>query len=92
VTSPEVSTRVSSQLPRRGAIVTASTCALSLDRRASYAVASHQIHIIFDICSHAPWAAKRAMNSRSRSAACITGPRIAQATNAAGGRLPASIP
>src|SRR5262249_46689319 len=59
---------------------------------ASCAAASHPIPIICATCSHARWAAKRAMNSRSRSAACITGPRIAQATNAPGGRPPASIP
>jgi hypothetical protein len=68
------------------------TCALSLDSRALYAAASHRIRIISGICSHAPWAVKRAMNSRSRSAACITGPRIALATNAPGGKPPASIP
>ena len=46
VTSPEAWTRVRSRLPRRGATVTASTCALSLDSRASYAAASHRIRII----------------------------------------------
>src|SRR5262249_60904517 len=60
--------------------------------RALCAAASHPIPIICATCSHARWAAKRAMNSRSRSAACITGPRIALATNAPGGRPPASIP
>jgi hypothetical protein len=51
--------------------------------------ASHPIPIICATCSHARWAARRAMNSRSRSAACITGPRIAPAMKALGGGRPA---
>src|SRR5258706_3231694 len=46
--------------------------------------------IIFGTCSHARSAAKRATNSRSRCAECITARSIAPATSAHGGRPPAS--
>jgi ERF superfamily protein len=56
------------------------------------AAASHRTRIIFVTSSHVRWAAKRAMNSRSRSVACITGPRTARPTKARGGKPPGLSP
>jgi hypothetical protein len=75
----------------RGAIAAASTFAMLCSSRASSVAASHPIPTICATFSHARWAAKRAMNSRCRSAACITRPRIAQATNEAAGIDPIKI-
>src|SRR5262245_46489263 len=53
---------------------------------ASSVAESQPMPIICATCRHARWAARQAMNSRSRSAACITGLRITSVTNAPGGR------
>src|SRR5262249_52013419 len=51
----------------------ASTFAMSCNSRVLSAAASHPIPIICATCSHARWAAKRATNSRSPSAAGTIG-------------------
>src|SRR6516225_1130183 len=86
------STRASSLLRDRGAIVTRSTFVMSPNKHVSSADASNPIRIIFATCNHGRSAAKRATNSPSRSAARITARSIAPATNGHGGRRPASIP
>ena len=76
----------------RGAIATASTFAMSPNRRASSAAASNPIRITSASCSRARSAARSAMSSPSRSAARITARSIAPATSGPGGRRPASTP
>ena len=76
----------------RVAIVTGSTFVMSPNKRASSAAANNPIRIIFATCNRGRSAAKRATNSPSRSAVCITAPSIAPATSRPGGRRPASIP
>jgi hypothetical protein len=79
-----------SELPRRGAIATGSTCALSPDKPASSAAASHRTRIMFDTRNHGRSAARPATNSLSRFATPITAPFIAQATSEHGGSKPVS--
>jgi len=88
--TPTGSTTACSRSPPRGAIVAASTYALSLSSLASSAAASHRTRIIFDTCSHGRSAVRPAMNSRCRFAASITAPFIARATSEDGGTPPAS--
>jgi hypothetical protein len=85
VIEPGASIRVCSQLPRRGAIATGSTCALSPDKPASFAAESHRTRIIFDTCSHGRSAVRPAMNSPYRYAGCITARLMAGVTSEHGG-------
>src|SRR5262245_20934747 len=90
VTGLAASPTAPSHLPRRDAIVTARTCALSLDRSASHAAASHRTPIIFDTCSRGRSAAGPATNSLYRFAALTTAPFIEPVTSEHGGTLPVS--
>ena len=88
---PAGSTRACSPSARRSAIATRSTCDLWPNNRACCAAASPRTPITSDLCSRARLAARRAMNSPSRSAARITARFIAPATRKPGGSKPASI-
>ena len=86
------STKACSRIPAPRRYRNRRTSAMSPSNPACSAAASPPTRITCASCSRGPWAARPAMNSRSRSAASITGWCIASAMKPPGGRRPASIP